>query len=82
MCTCEEYVSPLAVSELRPAWDVPREKARNVSGALAALREIMKGGVSEKVARRVGGDKTRSAFDRYNIADESDLAEAADTAEQ
>jgi hypothetical protein len=49
---------------------------------LAALREIMKGGISEKVARRVGGDKTRSAFDRYNIADESDLAEAADTAEQ
>jgi integrase len=47
--------------------DLRRTGARN-------LRRL---GVSEGVVMRIGGWKTRSTFDRYNIIDEADLADAA-----
>ena len=34
-------------------------------------------GVHEKTIMKIGGWKTRSVFDRYNIVDEKELAEAA-----
>jgi hypothetical protein len=34
-------------------------------------------GVHEKTIMKIGGWKTKSVFDRYNIVDEKDLADAA-----
>ena len=42
-----------------------------------ACRNLRRLGVHEKTIMKIGGWKTRSVFDRYNIVDEKDLAEAA-----
>jgi hypothetical protein len=41
------------------------------------LGEFFRRGVHEKTVMKIGGWKTRSVFDRYNIVDKKDLADVA-----
>jgi len=48
----------------------------------SAIRNMIRRGISDNIAMKISGHRTRSIFDRYNIGDEKDLAKAAQLIEE
>lgn len=69
------------VKDFRVAWDKMCKAAKVEVDPhdfrRTAVRNLVRSGVSEKVAMRISGHVTRSVFDRYDIGSEDDLVDAA-----
>lgn len=65
-------------------WDQDKGKHSRVFHDLrrTGARNLVRAGVPEKVVMAIGGWKTRSMFDRYNITSEADVLEAGRKLEQ
>lgn len=73
---------PVAVMTFDKAWKTATRKA-GCPGRIphdlrrTAIRRMVRAGISESVAMKLSGHKTRSVFERYNVTSGSDLHEAA-----
>lgn len=73
---------PKVITSLNKAWKVAC-RAAGCPGRIphdmrrSAVRNLVRAGISERVAMMMTGHKTRSVFERYNITSPGDLKDAA-----
>ena len=85
-CVYVFHLDGAPIGDFRKSWRNARSEAK-LGHVLVhdlrrtCVRNLVKSGVHEKVAMGISGHKTRSVFDRYNIVNTEDLAEALDKSE-
>jgi integrase len=75
------------IKDYRKAWSGALAGAKLPAGLVpydlrrSALRNLVRSGVDVTVAMKISGHRTRSTFDRYNIVDTEDVAQALELVE-
>ncbi len=78
-CGAWEEAGKRAAKRAPSLWDQERGRHAKVFHDLrpTGTRNLVRAGVPERVVMDIGGWKTRSVFDRYNVVSERDLHDAA-----